>query len=417
MRRQVVLLGGLFLLLLVALVVVPPSNQRQMPLTVYSAEPSGGKALRLWLEALGHPVGTLEGGRYAIGQDVKVLLLLAPSEFVEGEASGELERWTRQGGRLIVATNGLTTRQLLRRFEVGTDVGTGVTRAVPAGPGLHDPSIDALNVETRITLDLDDAAGAVPLLLGEVSGETPPPTPSPTRGGGRGRGPDSAGPVVAARVPAGRGDLIVLTDPALLSNEALRTEANARLALSLIGPDRRARIAFDEVHHGFGLLQRRSVFSLLLAQSWGRVSFLAGGLVLLFLLWRGRRFGRPIPVFVDRGRSLGELVTSQAGLYRAGGKRPFIAAHLARQLRQEIAQTVGLPADAPDAEIAAHATAIGRDPTPALSALAKIGQAHSDAALLALTHEGERARAALAQAPATSREVPARMRERGDARA
>jgi hypothetical protein len=417
MRRQVVLLGGLFLLLLVALVVVPPSNQRQMPLTVYSAEPGGGKALRLWLEALGHPVVTLEGERYAIGQDVEVLLLLAPSEFVEGEASGELERWTRQGGRLIVATNGLTTRQLLRRFEVGTDVGAAITRVVPAGPGLLDPAIAALNVERRITLDLDDATGAVPLLLGEVSGETPPPTPSPRRGGGRGRGSEGGGPVVAARVPAGRGELIVLTDPALLSNEALRTEANARLALALIGPDRRARIAFDEVHHGFGLLQRRSFFSLLLAQSWGRVSFLAGVVVLLFLLWRGRRFGRAIPVFVDRGRSLGELVTSQAGLYRAGGKRPFIAAHLARQLRQEIARTVGLPADAPDAEIAARATAIGRDPAPALSALAKIGQARSDADLLAITREGERARAALAQAPATSRKAPARMPGRDDARA
>jgi hypothetical protein len=144
---------------------------------------------------------------------------------------------------------------------------------------------------------------------------------------------------------------------------------------------------------------------------------MAGGLVLLFLLWRGRRFGRPIPVFVDRGRSLGELVSSQAGLYRAGGKRPFIAAHLACQLRQEIAQTVGLPADAPDAEIAARATAIGRDPAPALSALTKIGQARSDAALLAITREGERARAALAQAPAPAREAPGRTGERADARA
>jgi hypothetical protein len=410
------LLGGLFLLLLVGLVVVPPSNQRQVPLTVYSADPGGGKALHLWLEALGHPVGTLEGGRYAIGQDVKVVLLLDPSQPVEQEAGGELERWTRQGGQLIVATNGLTTRQLLRRFEVGTDVGAAVTRAVPAGPGLLDPAIDALDLETRITLDLDDAAGAVPLLVGAPSEETFLPTPSPRRGGGRGRGRDTTGPVVAARVPSGRGELIVLTAPALLSNEALRTEANARLALSLIGPDRRARIAFDEVHHGFGLLQRRSFFSLLLAQSWGRVSFLAGGLVLLFLLWRGRSFGRTVPMFVDRGRSLGELVTSQAGLYRAGGKRPFIAAHLARQLRQEIAQTVGLPADAPDAEIAARATAIGRDPAPALSALVKIGQARSDAELLATTREGERARAALAQAPAPTREAPARMGERADAR-
>ena len=80
-----------------------------MPLTVYSAEPGGGKALRLWLEALGHPVTTLEGGRYAIGRDVQVVLLLAPTAPIGNEAVGELERWTRQGGRLVVATDSILT--------------------------------------------------------------------------------------------------------------------------------------------------------------------------------------------------------------------------------------------------------------------------------------------------------------------
>jgi hypothetical protein len=200
---------------------------------------------------------------------------------------------------------------------------------------------------------------------------------------------------VAARVPADRGELIVLTAPAALSNHALRTEANARLALSLIGTDRRSRVAFDELHHGFGVLQSRSMFSLLLDRAWGRAAILAGGIVLLFLLWRGRRFGRAIPVFVDRGRSLGELVTSQAGLYRAGGKRGFVAEHLACQLRSDLARAVGLPASAADVEIAARASTIGHDPTRALRALAGLARARSDRELLAIAREGERARAEL----------------------
>lgn len=200
---------------------------------------------------------------------------------------------------------------------------------------------------------------------------------------------------MAALVPLDRGELVALTAPSLLSNEGLRTEANARLALSLIGPDRRARVAFDEVHHGFGQIERRNFFSLLLDQVWGRAVLLGGGVVLLFLLWRGRRFGRAVPVFVDRGRSIGELVTSQAALYRAGGKRAFVADHLARQLRHDLAQAVGLPADATDEEIAARARVIGRDPTRALEALAGIRQARSDWQLLASAREGERARAEL----------------------
>jgi hypothetical protein len=99
-----------------------------------------------------------------------------------------------------------------------------------------------------------------------------------------------------------------------------------------------------------------------------------------------------VPVFVDRGRSAGELVTSQASLYRAGRKRDFVADHLARQLRHDLAQAVGLPGDASDADIAARATALGRDPSRALQILGSMRQARSDRALLALTRDGEAAR-------------------------
>jgi len=382
MRGRLTVLGGLFLALVVALVLLPPSDERQVPLTVYSAEPGGARALRLWLEQLGHPVTTLEGGRYAVGRDVDVVLLLAPTHPLENEVAAELERWTRQGGRLVYATDSLLTGgPLLRRFGVSTRVTGAITRAVPADVGLLDPAIEAVGVQTRLALRLDeqDAAGVVPLLLGVHAPD------------------DQRRPIVAARVPADRGELIVLTVPALLSNDGLRTEANARLALSLIGPDRRARIAVDELHHGFGVLQERSLMDLLLDRAWGRALFVGGGVVLLFLLWRGRRFGRAVPVFVDRGRSLGELVTSQASLLRAGGKRAFVAEHLARQIRHDLAQTVGLPADATDAEIERSARTLGRDPTRALHALARTRQARSDRALLATTREAEAARAELSR--------------------
>jgi hypothetical protein len=122
---------------------------------------------------------------------------------------------------------------------------------------------------------------------------------------------------------------------------------------------------------------------------------LAAGVLLLFLLLRGRRFGRAVPVFVDRGRSLGELVTSQAALYRVGGKRAFAAEHLSRQLRQDLAQEVGLPASASDQEIADRAQSLGRDPTRALRVLATTAHARSDRELLALAREGARARTEL----------------------
>ena len=400
MNRRLALVGGLFLVLVVALAIVPPSNQRQPPLTVYSAEPGGGKALRLWLETLGHPVSILEGGRYAVGQDVGVVLLLSPTRLVGDREAGELERWTRRGGRLVVASDSFQTWELLRQFDVAPRIGSQSVRAVPATGGVLDPAIEQLPVDTRAAVDPGEKhPGAVPLLYGLRADEEHVPGADPSVGAdGRDR------PILAARIPVERGELIVLTAPELLSNEGLRAEPNARLALSLVGENRRARVAFDEVHHSYGAIPQGSFFTLLLEQAWGRASLLAGGVVLLFLFWRGRRFGRSVPVFVDRGRSIGELVTSQAGLYRAGGKRAFMAEHLSRQLRHDLAQTVGLPGSATDAEIAARAAAIGRDPSQALQAVAGTWHARSDRELLANARAGASAVAELRgqAAPAAS---------------
>lgn len=383
MSQRLSVVGGLLLGLLILLLVVPPSTERQPPLTVYSAEPGGGKGLRLWLDALGYRVTTLEGDRFAIGRDVTTILVLAPTTIIGSFEQGEIERWVRQGGRLIVSADEFRTWPLLRQFGVSVRPILGVSQAVPAAPGLLDPAIASVSVGPRFQVILgdkggDEAAGAVPLLVAQDAGS------------------DGQPPILAARVPVDKGEVVVLTVTDALSNASLHDEANARLALSLIGPASRGQIAFDELHHGFGSLERRNIYALLFDRAWGRAILLGCGLLLLFLLLRGRRLGRSVPVFVDRGRSLGELVTSQASLYRAGGKRAFVAAHLARQLRHDLAQSVGLPGDAPDAEIAARASVLGRDPTRALRVLRETERAHSDRALLALNKEGAEARAELA---------------------
>jgi len=389
LRNPLVLLGGLFLVLMVGLVLVPPASEAQIPLTVYSAEPSGGKALRLWLEALGHPVTTIEGEKYEVPRATKTVLILAPTVGIERDEAAALEQWTRNGGRLVVADRGVRTGGLLRRFGVSVrPLGIVIGTATPTPGGRLDPQIVTLPVKPAVELRLDQAADAVPLLVGEQADTEP--------------GQEAAQHVLAARVPAGRGELIVLATPDLLSNLSLRAEPNARLALSLVGVNDRGGVAFDEVHHGFGAVRARTLYDLLLDQAWGRTLFLAAGVVLLFLLVRGRRFGRAVPVFVDRGRFLGELVTSQAALYRAGGKRAFAADHLARQLRLEYTQDVGLPASATDDEIAARATALGRDAGPALQVLGRVQRARSDRDLLTLTRDGARARARLGRTGATA---------------
>ncbi|MGE3268077.1 MAG: DUF4350 domain-containing protein, partial [Chloroflexota bacterium] len=376
MTRRLAIVGGLFLALVIVLVLAPPDAGKQPPLTVYSAQPEGGRALRLWLEALGRDVVTLEDERYTISRDVGTMLLLSPTEPLTGAAQRALEGWVREGGTLVIADGSFTTSALLRRFDLSLRPIADVIRAVPAGPGRLDPSIDTVAVSPRFAVRQSEGPDRLePLLLGVRDGE-----------------PSNVGrPVLAARISVGRGEVTVLTVPELLSNHGLRMEANARLALSLIEQNSdargRARIAVDEYHHGYGRVQGRSTFTLLFEYAWGRAALLAGVIALLFLMWRGRRLGRAVPVFIDRGRSLGELVTSQAALYRAGGKRQFVAEHLARQWRHDFALAVGLPPDAPDAEIGARASVLGRDASRALRVLAHVRQARTDRQLVALSRE------------------------------
>lgn len=383
MRRRVGVLGGLFGLLVVALLLVPPSGERLPDLTVYSSAPTGGKALRLWLDRLGYTTATLEAADYRVPDATGTLLVLAPSQPVTTFQADTLERWVREGGRLVVVADSRAADAILGRFGLGVaPLPVVAEAAAPLDAETLDPMIGSVAVRAESVLEVKSAA-VVPI-LGD---------------GGR---------VFGARVRADGGELLALSAPYALSNEALRGEENARLALSLIGPAGRGPVVFDEVHHGYGAARSRSLFTLLVDHAWGRAALLAGVMTFVYLAVSGRRFGRARPVIVTRGRSLGEYVQSLAGLYRAGGKRQFAAAHFERRLRREVAQAVGLPGDATDEQIGERARTLGRDPTDGLAILRTLrdGQSRGRAApreaeLLTLVRDGEQARATLAR-PATT---------------
>lgn len=376
MRRRLTVLGVLAGLLLVAFLLVPPSGERLPDLTVYSADPSGGKALRLWLDRVGYETATLEDPNFEVPDDAGTLLLLAPSRSVTTAQAAELEGWVRRGGRLVVVAETRAADAILGRFGLRVSTLTEtVQSAVALEAGVLDPAIETVEVRADSRLIVNAPATRI---LGD--------------------GPDGER-VFGARVRAGAGEVVALSTPYALSNEALRREENARLALSLVGPADLGTVVFDELHHGYGVAGARPLFSLLVDYSWGRAALLAGLLAFAYLAIGGRRFGRARPVTVTRGRSLGEYVTSLASLYRAGGKRAFAAAHFERRLRRELARAVGLPGDATDEQIEARARTLGRDPTDALRVLRALrtGTAPRESAMLALVHEAERARVALSR--------------------
>jgi hypothetical protein len=348
-RKRALVLGALITLLVLGTVVIPPAVQHQPELSSYSTEPNGGRALYLWLDALGSPVATVEGRPWKLPPTTSRLLVLAPDErFLRAELV-DLQRWVREGGTLIVAEEG-AVGPFLRAFGLGLNVQLErQSRAYPApGAGL-DPAIEEVQIDSRSWLDLR-ATGAQPLL---VDGER----------------------VFAARLPYGSGALIALAAPRALSNLALRSEGNARFAFALVQPRPGLQVGFDELHHGYGARPQKDPASLLIDYAWGQAGLLAGALGLVWLLLSGRRFGRPVPLVVSRGRSLAGYVSSMAGLYRVGRKREFIAGHFRHQLRRELARQLGLPGDAADELLAQRASQRGPRLAAAVERLPRLDRA------------------------------------------
>jgi len=123
---------------------------------------------------------------------------------------------------------------------------------------------------------------------------------------------------------AGDGQVVLLTDTELLSNQALRGETARSLAISLFPPD--SQVHFLEGYHGFN--RRRGLTVWLSRRGWG--AWLLCALVIAGLaIWRrAARLGPPAPAAAPRPAGLTGLALAAGRLRRASGdhKQPLQAA-------------------------------------------------------------------------------------------
>lgn len=202
-------------------------------------------------------------------------------------------------------------------------------------------------------------------------GDDPPPPPKPREA------PDAAtdtqAPVVhmndgreyegalVVDYAYGRGRVVVLSDPYIVSNAGINRADNLFLAVNLVTGGSKGRVAFDELHQGFGETQNQ-VFAYLKGTPilW---MFGQGALVLLALVWtRGRRFARPIPAPRPDRRSKLEFVSSMAELQQRARAYDLAVENVYQRTRRALARYAGLPATATPAQIAERVAArSGRD--------------------------------------------------------
>ncbi len=244
------------------------------------------------------------------------------------------------GATVLVALGGAPQPGLLEALELALSPGGSPRTAQPLAP---HPLTDGLTLPARGASLTALRPGSIPLAGGE-------------------------GWASAVSVPAGRGEVLVLSGAEPLENAHL-LEADAASLLVRLG--------------GLGPVELDERFLAPAAPatppSQRALLLLAGQLLLAgaALAWsRGRRLGavRP-PPRPGAGRTSRDYLASLAALYRRAGAEPELAARSWRALRRRLERQAGIPARLPDAEAARRA-----QPRSAAAALAL---ARGSAALLA----------------------------------
>lgn len=389
-------------------------------------------------------------------------------EFVRNEATALLRWVSEEGGRLVIIDRMPDTRLLPTsgRWRVSSEIfdyphadtrsgdvkqmTEGAPTVAPAQPTLFTRNVKEVRPSRYASrlhiypLDRQTAAkfgrGVAPGASRRQGAESEPqPPPEQARGGRTGadeneeeedesaadKNAATSAPVYASPAPVehlpdgregrgalvldylyGRGRIVVLSDPFIVSNVGLKLGDNLQLAVNLVGGEN-GKIAFDEFHQ-----QRAEGRNAVLAYFAGTpVLAIAaqGALVLLAVIWtRSRRFARPLPApHVDRRSSL-EYVASMGELQQRARAYDLALENIYARTRRALARYAGLVPTAKLAELAERvALRSGRD-REALEALLR----ECEEAIAGAPLGARRTLALVAQLRALERDLGIRMRER-----
>jgi len=324
------------------------------PLDPAGTGPDGTKALVDVLEILGTDVRITD--TVDAGHGVALLLVDALGD----EAFADLREWVRAGGTLVVA-------------DPGSRFAPDIAGAAAIGP-----------LETSLPRECALAA------LADVQRVTAPRGVVYEQAGADTVGcfPRGAGHWLVARQEQA-GTVVALGGPGALTNAALREADNALLAVALLAADHDGSLTFlrpGAPGEGEASLRELIPDEVVLALVQLAIAF---GVV---VAWRSRRLGAPVREAQPVQVAGSELVTAVGHLLQRTGARGQAARLLREDLRRQLAERLGLPADSsPDVVAAAAARRTGR-PSDALTSLLSGGDPAADGELVALSADLERAR-------------------------
>ena len=334
---------GLLLILVIIMGLVAFGQQQQgktLPaLTSSSSAPNGTLALKLWLQKLNYSVIEDAPAIYKMPEAAKIVLILEPSEQLSSLELKTLDDWVRKGGTLIAASE--NTADIAEYY----DFKMAFFDPAPAQFTLQTPLLQNPDIQASIPLKVSGVPSAVYLIPSRLSYTTY-------------LAADSKPVLVSFTVGNGRVILASITNP--FTNAGLKQDGDPALLLNLLGlAKNQGPVWFDEWHHGFHGADSTDGGGG--PENWlrytplGRAVFFVAVVIFLALLFRGRAFGRPIPLPRElRRRGALEHVSAMANLSRLAGHRTPVLREYHTQLKRTLGRRYRLDPTLPDADYVAH---------------------------------------------------------------
>ncbi len=358
-NRETLLVFGI-LAVLVTLTVIGAVLKAQQTdnlpvLSSFSNQPDGGKALSLWLAALGFEVSTGLEETYTIPPGTGLVLVLEPNEDLLPDNQAELDRWVEAGGTLILAGESWPAQNAMAHY--GYNLGYVYSGTLPiraVSPALaHPPLPGVALVQVNRTLNAFQPPAS----------QTASPTPD--QGSNLSLQPGQplfATPLglVAARLELGKGQIFLLSAPELLTNRGLKASGNPEIVQNLLnlaqsGSSSPGKAWIDEWHHGL----RAASAAIVGPEAWlrqtpgGHALLFSAVLVFLALALSGRSFGRPLPAQASLARRAPlEQITALANLSRRAGHRSRLVQAEYQAVKRRYAHRYHINPDLPDNQFA-----------------------------------------------------------------
>ena len=317
----------------------------------------GYRALFEVLEELGVPVSRDVAPPWADANGDRTLVLLAPDSRLVRYSPKYIQAllaWVDRGGRLLVAPSsegdawydaghrnekhGAPPKNPLQLLALADQLTLQETSSDDKGtvPVECLGSLEPLAADVRRLAIPGDKYTTISLLKEDLPGSV------------RIRNEDGKGPLLAAVTRRGKGEIVVVSDPALLGNKLIGRADNSVLAAHLVSPQGQP-VVFDEFYHGLAV--RGNPLYLLT-----RPGFAAATLAILLVVgvwtWRSAVFlGPPLPEIERSRRDIGEYVNAMGAFFSRGRlHRRFLAREVRDGVLHQLCVELKLPPDSLDVE-------------------------------------------------------------------